>query len=385
MKKFSLVMLVLPLVFFAQEWNWNFMGSGARALSMGGAFISIADDATSITWNPAGIAQLIRPEVSISGGFKSENWDPGEAYYGYSNSHVALDFGSIVYPLSLGNMRFVFSFAYHTIMESYYEETDTVDFVDATYIYYEQLKGAMAAITPAIGFNMGPFSLGASFDIWKFGPKYYWFERYYGTGFDTTYEYWEKNNPMSLGINLGALFASPMFKFGGIVRLPHSLRQHIIWNDEWSGDYNATNDGEYEGDTLGFPIMFGFGGSVILGNILTIAADYEIRPYSNMTENGEESDAYDCNQLRVGAELMFNIDKFALPLRVGYMTDPRTYDDDNGQIVGHIFTAGMGMVIDRISFDIGGSFGISKEQYSGMTEPGTYTTFKLLGSLTVRI
>lgn len=385
MKKFLFVMLVLPIVFFAQDWNWNFMGSGARALGMGGAFIGIADDATSITWNPAGIAQLIRPEISLSGGLKSENWDPGEGYYGYSNSHISLDFGSLVYPFSLGSMRIVFSFAYHTIMEPYSEETDTVDYVSATYIYYSQLKGAMAALTPAIGFNMGPFSLGASFDIWKFGPKYYMYETFYGTGFDTTYEYWEKNNPTSLGINLGGLFTSQMFKFGSVLRLPHTVTEKITWEDKWSGDYNATNEGEYEPTEIGLPLMFGFGGAVILGNIFTLSADFEMRPYSKMTFDGVESNSYDCNQLRVGAELMFNIDKFALPLRVGYMTDPRTYDDNNGQVVGHTFTAGMGVVIDRISFDLAGSFGLSKEEYGTMTEPGTYTKFNLLGSFTIRL
>lgn len=362
------------------------MGSGARALGMGGAFIGISDDATSVTWNPAGIAQLIRPEISLSGGYKGEDWNPGDAYYGYSNSHFALDFASLVYPLSFSRMRLVFSFAYHNIMEPYYEYTDTVDYVASTYINYEQLKGAMAAITPAIGFNMGPFSLGASFDIWKFGPSYYYFKRFYGTGFDTTYEYKEKNNPSSLGINLGALLSNPNLKIGGTVRLPHKLQQKIKWEDKWSGDYEDEKSGEFDGSEIGLPIMFGLGGAVILGNIFTVAVDYEMRPYSKMTFNGlEDTTVYDCNQLRVGAELMFNVDKFALPLRVGYMTDPRTYGDNNGQVVGHTFTGGMGVVIDRFSFDLAGSLGLAKEQYSNMTEPGTYTKFNFIFSTTFRL
>ena len=42
----------------------NPVGSGARATGMGGAFISVADDATAASWNPAGLIQLERPEVS---------------------------------------------------------------------------------------------------------------------------------------------------------------------------------------------------------------------------------------------------------------------------------------------------------------------------------
>ena len=42
-------------------------GSGARALGMGGAFIAVADDATAATFNPAGLAQLLKPELSFVG------------------------------------------------------------------------------------------------------------------------------------------------------------------------------------------------------------------------------------------------------------------------------------------------------------------------------
>jgi len=45
----------------------NPVGSGARAVGMGGAFIGVADDATAASWNPAGLIQLEKPEVSIVG------------------------------------------------------------------------------------------------------------------------------------------------------------------------------------------------------------------------------------------------------------------------------------------------------------------------------
>jgi len=41
------------------------IGSGARAFGVGGAFIAIADDATATTWNPAGLARMIDPEMSF--------------------------------------------------------------------------------------------------------------------------------------------------------------------------------------------------------------------------------------------------------------------------------------------------------------------------------
>ena len=47
----------------------NPVGSGARAMGMGGAFIAIADDATAASWNPAGLIQLEKPELSIVGAY----------------------------------------------------------------------------------------------------------------------------------------------------------------------------------------------------------------------------------------------------------------------------------------------------------------------------
>ncbi|MBI4607933.1 MAG: outer membrane protein transport protein [Candidatus Rokubacteria bacterium] len=44
--------------------EFNFNNPGARALGMGGAFIAVADDATAVVTNPAGLVTLQRPEIS---------------------------------------------------------------------------------------------------------------------------------------------------------------------------------------------------------------------------------------------------------------------------------------------------------------------------------
>lgn len=43
----------------------NFANPGARSMGMGGAFIGLADDATAAYANPAGLTQLVKPEVSV--------------------------------------------------------------------------------------------------------------------------------------------------------------------------------------------------------------------------------------------------------------------------------------------------------------------------------
>jgi hypothetical protein len=41
------------------------LGVGARALGMGGAFVAVADDATACLWNPSGLSQLNRKQLSL--------------------------------------------------------------------------------------------------------------------------------------------------------------------------------------------------------------------------------------------------------------------------------------------------------------------------------
>lgn len=52
---------------------FSFSNPGARALGMGGAFIGLADDASAAYTNPAGLTQLVSPEVSAE--LRSERTD----------------------------------------------------------------------------------------------------------------------------------------------------------------------------------------------------------------------------------------------------------------------------------------------------------------------
>lgn len=45
------------------------MGIGARAMGMGGAFTAVADDASAVFWNPAGLAQLTDNRIFLSGDY----------------------------------------------------------------------------------------------------------------------------------------------------------------------------------------------------------------------------------------------------------------------------------------------------------------------------
>jgi len=64
-----LVALLAPAGVAAQQpiipLQLSFSDPGARSMGLGGAFVALADDATAAFANPAGLVQLLRPEVSI--------------------------------------------------------------------------------------------------------------------------------------------------------------------------------------------------------------------------------------------------------------------------------------------------------------------------------
>ncbi len=69
------MLLVLPLPLAAQEgpvtFELSFSSPGARSMGLGGAFVALADDATAAFANPAGLVQLLKPEVSMEGRWQS--------------------------------------------------------------------------------------------------------------------------------------------------------------------------------------------------------------------------------------------------------------------------------------------------------------------------
>jgi long-subunit fatty acid transport protein len=85
-------------------------GSGARALSMAGAFTAVADDATAASWNPAGLIQLQRPEASVVYRFSSDrlehhstdkDFQVGEN--DFSSDH--LNYLSLVFPFQVPSLQ----------------------------------------------------------------------------------------------------------------------------------------------------------------------------------------------------------------------------------------------------------------------------------------
>ena len=68
-KRYQRILFVVLLSFlvtpeaFATFDKGGITGVGGRPLGMGGAFVTVADDPSAIYYNPAGLIQILRPEV----------------------------------------------------------------------------------------------------------------------------------------------------------------------------------------------------------------------------------------------------------------------------------------------------------------------------------
>ena len=97
--------------------SFNPVGSGARALGMGGAFIAVADDATAASWNPGGLIQLETPEVSIVGAYfnRTEDLTFGESPESNGSQEVTdsnLNYLSAAYPFTAFKRNMIVSLNY---------------------------------------------------------------------------------------------------------------------------------------------------------------------------------------------------------------------------------------------------------------------------------
>ena len=379
-KVFVLFILVLFSCFNLSAIDWNITGAGARAAGMGGAFIGVADDATAITWNPAGLTQLYRPEVSLVTRYIAENYKYESSYSDGSvdnQSHFIVNFASVAYPLMNG--RIVAAIAFQKQLDWYSgwesDEDETAD-------------GGANTIIPGIAVRVLPIlSVGFSTNIWM------------GSSIKNTfdYDYVERtitfsgfNMAFGMMADLNNLQNPIPLKVGMMMRTPFELGVEV------DADYEYFEDLHYK-NTVDMPMMLGFGASLRIGDNLTVSSDYEIRFYGNSMINyemGGQSNLSDSetnlNQIRVGAEYLIVSDFAVIPLRAGFKTIPTLQANGEGpseyweytdQVVGNGFSFGTGLIFERVAIDATGELTTTTEEWKDWpnyneSESGTSTKFK---------
>ena len=369
---FLIIVLFLSAPLFAQDENFNIFGAGARAAGMGSAFIGLADDATAISWNPAGLVQLVRPEISVVGklNFAQYNFDypynPAQNTY-QSNNFANFLFGSIVYPVKVSDNQFSFGVCYQKVTDNYYDYT----FPN----HSSKRTGGLSTLSGSASVSLGSvFSIGFTTNYWLGGGSFTY------TNIDPTQNYSNNITKIS-GINfiIGTLFDFSSLNFpmklGLTAKTPFTLKHDYTYTD-------PTEVFDYY-DNISMPVMIGCGVSFRVNDNLLLAADYEYRAWKNKTDVLGLKDSYsqvisnmsdmneNLNQFRVGLEYSIIARNLVIPLRIGYRNDPTleasssvnnnvtTYDKTE---IGDILTFGIGASFARLSVDAAYEYRISKDR-----------------------
>lgn len=166
------------------------VGSGARAAGMGNAFTAVADDASAASWNPAGLVQLERPELSLVGeylsvrdDFRSSAQPESDGLHAFDET--SLNFLSLVYPLPrpvLGRnvvlslsyqRRYDFTRAFDARLVNAQGAPGGLVLVQDTRMDFEQ-SGGLGALSTTLAFELTKtLSVGASLNFYRselFGP-----------------------------------------------------------------------------------------------------------------------------------------------------------------------------------------------------------------------
>ena len=156
------------------------VGSGARAAGMADAFLAIADDATAASWNPAGLVQLERPEISLVGSFNAIAEDfTADGVLGFDSTHsdenFDLNYLSVVYPLPIlvlgRNVTVALNYQRKYDFSRKFDVTYTSSpgglILDLSHWRFEQ-EGGLSTVTPALAFEITKrLSLGVALNLWR--------------------------------------------------------------------------------------------------------------------------------------------------------------------------------------------------------------------------
>lgn len=385
----------------------NPVGSGARALGMGGAFIGVADDATAASWNPAGLIQLETPEVSIVGAYnkRTENTTYKafpEASGPQSINTYEINYLSAAYPFTALNRNMIVSLNFQHLYDFNkkvnfgYTSSDTTGppLSLKNNIHFDQ-EGAFKSFSPAFAFQITPFlSLGVTLNLWDCGAyKNKWESTYrsFGNGtfvgfpfnvqsrIDDKYEmrglrmdlsdpfHWQNAN-----YNMGLLWhISPTWTLGAVFKAPFvaNLQHDYHFNstitfptNPAANSYNEINRSETV--KLDMPMSYGLGIALRLSDRLTFDLDvyrtewgdyvlhdadgYELNPITGKLR--KDSDVSATTQVRIGGEYLIIRESTVIPIRAGIFYDPEPADGSPDDFYG--FSIGTGIAYKNIVYDV---------------------------------
>ena len=333
--------------------QFNFNNPGARALGMGGAFVGVADDATAVVANPAGLVILQRPELSgevkFSRFINTINAFSNTPAEGASNTLHSRDFDDSVVTPSF------FSFVYPTerlVVAAFVRELINYESTFETEgIFFNDPAGGVVRLLPvrsqleirALNFGLGAAvnlqkespllpNIGASLEF-SLGRIRSRLERFGTQGATGPPDFSNSistetvdGTDLGIGFNVGALW-HPLKDLGvGIVyrRGPRYDMTFTVTN-ETNGATTSTPFGFKVPDVSAAGVSYRF------FERLTVAFEASFIQYSQLVKNFQvpladsvatKYKVDDAIELHLGAEYIFFVKDIPLAARAGFYTNP---------------------------------------------------------------
>ena len=370
------------------------VGSGARALGMGGAFIAVADDATAASWNPGGLTQLERPELSVVGSFLSTQQDfftdnPNVQFADESAvSRGDLNYVSVAYPFRLFGKNLVAALNYKQVYDFHVnlDYTVTTDYKDHPQHDVEksdfESKGGVGALTPAISLQVTPkLSLGMAVNVYtdEFFGNYAWKQITHGTrngtigGRDyssTSIDERTFKNFQAVNVTTGLLWnvwekERKSLTFGAVYNTPYTANvDRIIDFQSFSSDASNLDKPFHDRRhfKVDYPMSFGAGFNFRCNDALSFSADVTWTDWSEFKQKDNEGiksrpigeasvqrDISDTYTVRYGTEYLLFRKSEVIPLRGGLFYEPRPSLNSPTDVFG--FSVGSGITFQRFSID----------------------------------
>ena len=393
--------------------TFNPVGSGARAIGMGGAFIAVADDATAASWNPAGLIQLETPEVSVVYSYFHWREDYKSHFHpeaeGTNEKYADdLNYFSAALPFQLFRQNFVASINFQRLYDMYKNLNFGYNFSGQfsngvpwhlNLIQRFKQNGGIKAFAPAIAYQVTPrFSVGATFNIWT--DNLFWDNEWTETTkargrgakgpypIETdTFIYEKFSNFEGFNMNFGFLWQiTRVLTFGGVFKTPFTahLTHHYFFrstqtyptlNNSVTNMYAPSPDKQ----RLKMPASFGFGVAFRLSDAFTYSLDIYRTLWSDFfrvikgfpdefsdidNRLRYKSNVHDTTQIRTGMEYLFILEKTIIPLRVGLFYDPRPSHKHPHTFWG--FSLGSGCMIGNLVIDYAYQFRTGNDVEGGV-------------------
>lgn len=406
-----LTLLSLTGTSVAQEgpltFEFSFSNPGARSMGIGGAFAALADDATAAFANPAGLVQLVDPEVSLEG--RSWSYDTPFVTAGRASglpTGVGIDtFAGVQYGVSgvdLQGLSFL-SFVYPGrgwAVAVYRHRWANFKLARQVNGLFGDLEGEVVRaedILAETDFGVTNNGVAGAYEITKSlsvggGLVYYQANMdsvsrefavddavFFGANdgrpehLDTTYRLDGEDSGLSVHGGL-SWRPTPGWFLGAFARQGPRLTMDVTEVVGPANDELPDGTVEVEDETgLSLPSVYGLGlAHRMLDGALTLSFEWSRVRYSTITESLNE-DVFDQdqialsdgNELRFGAEYVFVTARPAVALRFGAFRDPAHGLDsgpeadqferaifDGGEAQTH-FAGGGGVVFERFQIDLG--------------------------------